>query len=148
VKKSNHTLEKENEEGNNNSSSKFLSPLPTKNKNFKVSAPQKKDKNKNLLRTMLLLNKDNPMSFYHKTTTPSSSSSSLATTTTTLLMELPPCTPLLPEFNNSKQWVEYLATPRVLLEQFEKVNNASTAATTISGISADDFVKVALLLED
>jgi hypothetical protein len=122
-----------------------------KNKNLTaVSAPQKK-KHKNLLRTILLGPSYDPMSYYHKTTTTTTtpSSSSAAAAVTTLLMELPPCTPLLPEFNNSKKQVEYRATPRVLLEQFEDKKKGNTTTTTVSpsGISADDFVKVALLLE-
>ena len=93
-----------------------------------VSAPKKK--NKNLLRTVLFQHRssysyDDPMTYYHKT--PSST-----------LMELPPCTPLL-EFNSK---MEYRATPRVLLEQFD--DGSGTASL---GITAGDFGRIASLLE-
>ena len=121
--------EKENEGNYDTAAAQFLSPPPNKNKNM-VSAPKKK--NKNLLRTVLFQHRSSsssydPMTYYHKT--PSST-----------LMELPPCTPLL-EFNSK---MEYRATPRVLLEQFD--DGSGTAVSSL-GITAGDFGRIASLLE-
>ncbi|KAK1739168.1 hypothetical protein QTG54_010484 [Skeletonema marinoi] len=121
--------EKENKDNYDDAADPFLSPPPNKNKNM-VSAPKKK--NKNLLRTVLFQHRSSsssydPMTYYHKT--PSST-----------LMELPPCTPLL-EFNSK---MEYRATPRVLLEQFD--DGSGTAVSSL-GITAGDFGRIASLLE-
>ena len=136
--KSNGSISISEKENEGNSEQQLLSPPPPmKKKNLTIIAAPKK-KNKNLLRTMLLRpsnsntdddDDDNPMSYYH--TTPS-------TMTTTTLMELPPCTPLLDEFNSFQKKEYRDATPRVLLEQFDVDSTATTttAATSTSGISA------------
>lgn len=92
-----------------------------------VSAPKKKKK---LLRTMHSGHthhhpSHDPMTYFH-TTTPSSSS----TDATMVLMELPPCTALL-DFNSKKEYLD-LATPRVLLDQFEKDVTASCSSSSLS----------------
>lgn len=119
---------KENE-GNTSSDAVhyFLSPPPNKNKKNMMSAPKKK---KLARTTTMQLRHDhpsyNPVTYYHKT--PSSSS----TDAVMVLMTLPPCTALL-DFNSNKEYLD-LATPRVLLDQFEKDTTATAAPPSLGDL--------------